>query len=68
MSRKDYRTVALRVRQSIEHFPDSAEALSLTARLMADDFKIENPSFRYDVFYAACGLDEWGEAIPNATS
>jgi hypothetical protein len=38
-------------------------AVSSLARDLATVFKDGNPRFRFDTFYAACGLDEWGMIV-----
>jgi hypothetical protein len=37
------------------------------ARRFADCFKADNPAFSYDWFFGACGLDNWGEPLPNGS-
>lgn len=70
-SRKIYREVAGALKgRMAEHDPrdmiDVAvlEGIAKAARTIADVFKRDNPMFRYDTFYAACGLNEWGHAVP----
>lgn len=40
-------------------------AIANVARGIADAFKQNNPEFRYDRFFPACRLDNWGELKPN---
>jgi hypothetical protein len=63
MSRKHYREAAETVREAVEgaNTPGGVEAASDIARGLADMFKRDDPKFRYDTFYAACGLNEWGK-------
>lgn len=60
-SRKMYEAVAQVVRDNLDLPPqDSKTALSQVAQDLADVFKADNPNFRYDAFYEACGLTAWG--------
>jgi hypothetical protein len=34
-------------------------------RKVADLFKADNPTFSYEWFFGACGLDNWGELLPR---
>ncbi len=34
---------------------------------MIEGFKADNPAFSYDWFFGACGLDNWGEPLPNGS-
>jgi hypothetical protein len=38
---------------------ETRAAIAKTARKLADAFKNDNRNFRYDKFFAACGLDPW---------
>ena len=62
MSRKHYREAAETVQEVIENAQTFAElsAASRIAQGLARMFKRDNSNFRYDTFYQACGLDEWG--------
>jgi len=62
MTRKHYRMIAEDIRHSITMADSNAatDAISRLARDMAASFKRDNSSFRFDTFYAACGLNEWG--------
>lgn len=67
MTKKDYVVIAEAIRNVTARtdsdtfnpsFRDAVEdvVLHLTNRLKAD-----NPRFRYDTFFKAAGLDEWGK-------
>jgi hypothetical protein len=70
MSRKDYRVIAEAIAKSLAQTEtvdetQRAEALAsiaLVARNISEQLKADNSAFRYDYFFAACGLDKWGEA------
>lgn len=63
-SRKLYRDVATGILDEM-HFAEGNKSMQLTiatvARSVASSFKAERSEFRYDKFYEACGLTEWGE-------
>lgn len=71
MSRKNYRDAA----QTINNAVHAANALTparkraslLTCQDIASGlafmFKSDNPRFRYDTFFEACGLDAYGKPI-----
>lgn len=71
MTRKNYESVArmLKVQLSNTKTRREMELVSLIARNMAWEFSQVNGNFRFDSFYAACGLDPsgWAEWI-EATS
>lgn len=64
-SRKDYRAAAeaFKVASAFER-REARDALAHAARLLADHFKRDNPAFRYDRFFEACGLDAFGHVTP----
>lgn len=39
------------------------EKSAATARRIADVFKRNDPSFCYEWFFGACGLDPWGDVV-----
>lgn len=61
MSRGDYEEIANVINDNLEDTMVESRAIATMARELADVFKANNPRFRYDTFFAACGLDEWGE-------
>lgn len=66
MTRKHYREVAEAFRRAThDAYPDTHTQMVVAelARDLADLFKRDNSSFRYDTFFEACGLNEWGK--PN---
>lgn len=60
MSFKNYTRVAEILNDNLADTNVESRAVACVARELADYFKWDNPRFRYDKFYAACGLDEWG--------
>ena len=66
MSRKNYRAVAEIIKRHLDAEMEgqsgeaARQAIASVARSLADHFKAENYNFRYDKFYEACGLNEWG--------
>ena len=62
MSQKDYRLIAANIRRrlDIEASEYGLLAIARLARDLANTFKGVNPDFRFDIFFEACGLDEWG--------
>jgi hypothetical protein len=68
MCRNLYRETAHIVATALDDTSDepaACEAIAKVARKLADAFKTDNPIFRYDKFFGACGLDPWGEVMPN---
>lgn len=61
-SRTLYRNLAHTIRQEVTTGTMQASAV----RALADDLKRDNSSFRYDRFFQACGLDEYGEHFNSA--
>lgn len=61
MSRKNYEAIARILADNMADTHVEAKIVAGVARELADYFKCENPRFRYDDFYAACELDEWGQ-------
>ena len=61
MTHKDYKIVASTIKWTIENGTlADAETMGAHARNLSDRFKAHNSHFRYDHFFAACGLDKWG--------
>lgn len=65
MSKRNYAKIADIINDNLADTMVESRAIAGVAREMADYFKSDNPNFRYDVFFDACGLDEWGEVHPN---
>jgi hypothetical protein len=62
-SRKLYRALADDVNAALAAMQDNKEGregVAALARRMSDTLRYDNPRFRYDKFYEACGLTEWG--------
>lgn len=60
MSKRDYAKIADIINDNLADTHVESRAVATVARELSDYFKSDNPSFRYDTFYSACGLDEWG--------
>lgn len=64
MSRKDYTKIAESIHDSLDSRYFTATEFRLgvaeTARNLADVFKADNPHFRHDFFFEACGLNSMG--------
>lgn len=60
MTRKDYVAFAGMLSEEIRNYPAGRSFTARVARNIANILKDDSPRFRYDTFYAACGLDEWG--------
>ncbi|MCP9274040.1 hypothetical protein [Mycolicibacterium arenosum] len=43
----------------------SRERIAAIARKVADHVKRDDPTFCYEWFYGACGLDPWGDLQPH---
>jgi len=41
----------------------SREAAAVFSRKAADLLKADHPTFSYEWFFGACGLDSWGELL-----
>lgn len=65
-TRKDYRAAAAAFAGALASYPESAEGISRAARDLATHFKSDNPRFRFDIFFEACGLDSFGDVKPAA--
>lgn len=61
MSKANYAKIADIINDNLADTMIESRPVAGIARELADYFKSNNPSFRYDFFYEACGLDEWGE-------
>ena len=63
MSRKNYWAIAGAIKGRVEaNVEDKVLGeIAALARDLAREFKRDNHNFRYDVFFAACGLDSFGE-------
>jgi hypothetical protein len=61
MSRKHYRQIAAVINDNRRSESAIARlAVAGVARDIADILKRDNPRFRYDKFFEACGLDAFG--------
>lgn len=69
MSRKHYRAFAEEIKWQVDRVSQmrksrSKEAATLTITILADGIartcKRDNPNFRFDTFFEACGLDANG--------
>ena len=67
MSHQIFTQTALVIRVALSETEDTGQraAIAGIARNLADAFKSDNAAFRYDKFFAACGLDMFGELLPN---
>lgn len=65
MTRKHYIAAAEVIKEALDHSTTQAEdsAISTVAQGLAVMYKRDNSNFRYDTFYAACGLDPWGNPV-----
>ena len=63
MSKRDYSHIAEIVNDNLADTMVESRAIATMTRELADYFKSDNPNFRYDTFFKACGLDEWGEVV-----
>lgn len=62
-SRRMYQAVARSISRELtspEHNNGQKHAIAAVARRIASDFSDDNPRFRHDKFYAACGLNDQG--------
>lgn len=63
-SRKMYREIAESIRMNLAGLtPKQTEGAAIIVRAIANDFKCDNRVFRYDTFFTAAGLDEFGYPI-----
>ena len=62
-SRRFYKDLANRVNEylNLEMPTLEKEGATRVIKMVADTCKADNPSFRYDTFFSACGLDKWGD-------
>lgn len=68
MSRALYRRTAVLIHNVLvdQDTPQPTKAVVADlAKGLADAFKEDNAAFRYDRFFPACGLDNWGELKPS---
>lgn len=65
MSKRDYVKIADIINDNLADTMVESRAVAGVAREMADYFKSDNPSFRYDTFFEACGLDPFGDVISD---
>jgi hypothetical protein len=69
MSRRLYVQTAVAIRSTLaDATPEARGAIAEIARYLADAFKADNALFRYDRFFTAAGLSNWGELTPNPVS
>lgn len=62
-SQRVYRQTANIIAAAITEAEDvrTRAAIAEIAKQLADMFKADNAAFRYDKFFPACRLDNWGE-------
>lgn len=68
MSLELHRDIADAVRSALtdaDGVPNSRERIAVFTRRAADLLKADNAAFSYDWFFGACGLDNWGEPMPD---
>lgn len=63
MSKANYAKIADIINDNLADTHVESRAVAGVARELADYFKSNNSNFRFDTFFEACGLDEWGEPI-----
>jgi hypothetical protein len=56
---QDYRVIAETIKDTLITATVQSD-VARVARRLAEAFKDNRGEFRFDTFYAACGLDEWG--------
>lgn len=63
MSRKEFQEIAIGIKNALTYadLKEEATAIALVARQIADVCKRSNSAFRYNQFYLACGLNEYGQ-------
>ncbi len=64
MVRAVHREVAAIIRTELsdpEREASTHATIAAFTRKVADLFKADNPTFSYEWFFGACGLDNWGE-------
>lgn len=59
-SRQLYRGIATNVAQCLGNSGTCKDSVAELARKIADTLKADRSQFRYDTFFAACGLDSFG--------
>lgn len=65
-----HREIADTVRETltdVELTDPSRESIAMFCRKAADLLKADCPAFSYEWFFGACGLDSWGELLPDQT-
>ena len=65
-TRNLYREIASMIADDLNqaahpHTEAYRQGVAMTASRLADVLQADNPRFRYDRFFAACGLDAYGE-------
>ena len=67
MATREYVKTAVVIRAALIDAADTSAkaAVAQTARQLADAFKHLDHEFTYTRFFHACGLDQWGELLPN---
>lgn len=48
--------------------PSTRESVARFARRTADLLKRDRAAFNYEWFFGACGLDHWGETVPETNN
>lgn len=68
MVRELHREVAEIIRQTLtggERAHPRREKIAAFSRKAADLFRADDAAFSYEWFFGACGLDNWGELLPE---
>lgn len=69
MHRKNYKAIAESIHSTLYDTPfttpEFKEGVRQTAIHLADVLRADNPNFRYDFFFEACGLDAFGGLLPE---
>lgn len=60
MSRRLYQNMAHSVKIALDRSDTCSDSVALVARSIAEDLKMNDQKFRYDKFFEACGLDNFG--------
>lgn len=71
MVRQLHREMAETIRRVVTDsgVSDRSRALATAfSRNAADQLKADCPAFSYEWFFGACGLDNWGELLPDQTT
>lgn len=66
ITQKNYRAFAEEIKLSIARDVGEGgggQEIASVARRIADVMKADNPRFRYDTFFEACGLDSYGYPV-----